>query len=248
MMERKPWTRRAHQLPLRFRDLLPLPPPPLPPPSHCSVSVTVPPSQSMVNDGVTSLPSGFGSLGRRLRQVFTTQRNIFGLSRQYNTIELPTHDPEEHNPLSELSDIPARSSVSTTLPTFHPYPNLNSFRLGDWYWNGGIQKSQSSFNDLLKIIGDREFDPADIRDTRWDHINNTLASDGEIEWLDEDAGWTRTPVTISVPYHPRRGVPLDPHACPRDFTVTDFYHRNLVSVIREKLSNKGASIANIRSQ
>src|ERR1700722_16455246 len=240
MMERRPWTRRLNRrLPLRFRDLLPLPPPPLPPPPLAqNIASTGDHSSPTITSGRTfPLHSGFDSLRRRLRQTFTTERNVFGLSRRYHALELPSHDPEEYSQLDELSDIPPPSSSSILdPPSFYPYPNSSSFRLGDWYWNGGIQKSQSSFKELVHIVGDPEFHPEDIRDTNWNDINNTLGNDKGDEWLDEDAGWLHTPVTISVPYHPRRGVLADPHAGPQDYTVADFYHRNLISVIRERLS------------
>jgi hypothetical protein len=91
----------------------------------------------------------------------------------------------------------------------------------------------------LDIVGDQDFHPADVRGVNWDQINKKLASeDGDAEeWLDEGAGWIKTPVTIAVPFHHRRGIPKDPRDGPRDYTVTDFYHRSLVSVIREKLAN-----------
>jgi hypothetical protein len=238
LMERRPWTHRLNrQLPLRFRDPLPLPPPPLlPPPLAQSIASTdVHTLQPTAEGGIISSGS---SLRHRLRQVFMTECNIFGLSRRYNALELPSHDPEERNQLDELSDIQPQPSPSTfTPPSFYPYPNRSSFRLGEWYWNGGVQKSQSSFKDLLNIVGDHDFHSADIRGTKWDQINDTLATENEEEWLDEDAGWMRSPVTFSVPHHPRRGVPSDAHAGPREYTVEDFYHRSLVSVIREKLSN-----------
>jgi hypothetical protein len=45
---------------------------------------------------------------------------------------------------------------------FHPYPNKNSFLLGNWYWNGGIQKLQESFHKLLSIIGNPDFRTDDV--------------------------------------------------------------------------------------
>lgn len=148
-------------------------------------------------------------------------------------MNLPSHDPEEHN---DLSDVTSASPSASTFPTFHPYPNISSFRLGEWFWNGGVQKSQSSFRELVSIVGDHDFDPASIRDTEWDKINKQLADDNHGEWSDEDAGWKRTPVTIEVPYQRRRGISPDPGAGPLNYTIDDFYHRSLVSVIQEKLS------------
>jgi hypothetical protein len=137
--------------------------------------------------------------------------------------------------LTELSNVPTQDSTTET--PLYPYPNRNSFLLGDWYWNGGAQKSQASFKDLLEIVGSSEFHPEDVRSTKWDLINDELANDDEGEWMDIDPGWVRTPVTITVPYQIRRGQPTDPDAGPRNYTIEGFYHRSLVSVIKEKLSN-----------
>jgi hypothetical protein len=121
--------------------------------------------------------------------------------------------------------------------SFYPYPNRNSFRLGNWYWNGGMQKSQSGFKELITIVGDPDFRLANVRNVKWDNINDILIKDDQEEWLDEDAGWTRTPVTISVPYQAHRGAPLLDGNGPKHFKIGHLYHRSLVSVIREKLSN-----------
>ena len=40
-----------------------------------------------------------------------------------------------------------------------------------------------------------------------------------------------------VPYQMRRGQLSDPEAGPKNYTVANFHHRNLVSVIKEKLSD-----------
>jgi hypothetical protein len=115
--------------------------------------------------------------------------------------------------------------------------------LGDWQWNHGVQKSQESFNDLLSIVGSSDFKPDDVRDTQWAKINAKLASDDfnavaaaekddNAEWVDVDIGWKQTPIRISVPFHSKAGSPG-----PKDYAVGDLYHRSLVDVIREKLSN-----------
>jgi hypothetical protein len=103
---------------------------------------------------------------------------------------MPTNDPEEEISFSELSNIPDPPSPSTSASRgFYPYPNRNAFLLGDWFWNGGVQKSQSSFRELVNIVGNLDFQPADVQDVRWDQINKELATDDEGELVDEDAGW-----------------------------------------------------------
>jgi Plavaka transposase len=234
MMERMPWTQRQNrELPLRFRDNVPHPPPPL---LLARLRQTEPiRSNSNSSQPEPSLSSSVAtSIGSGVHRIFRTPGNIFGLSRQYEGTS-PSYDPEEHISLQDLSNIHVPAKVSES-EGFYPYPNPTAFALGDWYWNGGAQKSQSSFHKLMDIIGDPQFRPADVQNVNWVQINKELGTDDDKEWLDEDAGWTRTPITISVPYQSHRGIHPDHDAGPRNYTVNDFYHRSLVSIIQEKIS------------
>ena len=252
LAERRP-RRLNRSLPKRFRDLLPQPPPSLPPAICSQPAIASPPSPSdnaLPNTAGGDAESQIGVLSSRarIRQTFRTPRNIFGLVRQYFGERLPTSDPEELVTLADLSstvsDTPIADHDLTSAPhnpaRFYPYHNESSFCLGDWYWNGGVQKSQQSFRDLVDIIGDPKFNPSEIRNTNWDRINTTLASNvmdnPEEGWLDdEDAGWTKTMVKISVPFHRRMqntGV--------RDYVAAELYHRSLVSVIKERISDPHA--------
>ena len=173
------------------------------------------------------------------RSVFRTQPNKFGLFRVFRSEGLPSHDPNDQpiNAQSFLSQLPfpANSSIPpvTSAPDnpFRPYPNESSFRLGDWYWNHGPQKSHESFKLLLDIIGDSEYNPEDVQNTNWKAINKDLGSSPD-DGQEASNGWRRSPITISVPFHRRM-----PNPGPCDYTVPDFHHRSLVSIIREKLSN-----------
>ncbi|KIJ09068.1 hypothetical protein PAXINDRAFT_88006 [Paxillus involutus ATCC 200175] len=119
---------------------------------------------------------------------------------------------------------------------FRPYPNQNALLLGDWHWNQGTQKSKGGFKKLLNIIGNPCFRPEEVRDVKWDVIDQELGDNGngtsehEAEWVDEASGWTRSVVTISVPFHSRCQSPG-----PKDYSISNFYHRPLVSIIREKI-------------
>ena len=137
-----------------------------------------------------------------------TSFNAFGLFCWYEIRQtFLVHDPDEYMSLIDLSNIPTHTNV--TQPTFSPYPNQSSFLLGDWYWNGSVQKSQQSFNNLIKIITDPEFQIMDIQNVNWTQINEELASDNTGEWLDDDAGWTCTPVSLSIPYQIHHGILSD---------------------------------------
>ena len=109
--------------------------------------------------------------------------NGFGLSRRYYGNWVPTHDPEDAMTLQHLTLMPTieehGDSAEHVLESrgashFYPYPNKSSFLLGDWCWNGRIQKSKESFKNLIKIVGSPEFWPEDISSTCWDSINAQL--------------------------------------------------------------------------
>jgi hypothetical protein len=123
---------------------------------------------------------------------------------------------------------------SLPVDSYHPYPTQSSFLLGEWYWNDGTKKSQSSFNNLLKIVGHPDFRPEDVARVNWRHINAQLGggSQGEDGWEDElDGDWIETQIRIKVPFHKRTLCPGQ-----EEFEAGKLYHRKLVSVIREKIS------------
>ena len=89
-------------------------------------------------------------------------------------MEFPGHSPDESLTLRNLCDNPSEvNGIQSTLcsnqhaktASLSPYSNLNSFELGDWYWNIGVQKSQSNFKALINIIGSPEFRPEEVRNT-----------------------------------------------------------------------------------
>jgi len=219
-----------------FQDVLPQPPNPLPSEAHGGCP------DSFGQAERPALPRGHdeesGSSTRIASSVeqttLDTVPNAFGLFRRYFSKHLPSHDPESEVDLSDLSNAPTSIEPQVVDLAFSPYPNQSSFRLGEWYWNGGLQKSQASFKDLIKIVGDNDFKPSDVRFTNWDKVNQRLGGDVDEkeEWLDQDAGWRTLPVTISVPFH---RFTLNPGF--RDYTI-QFRYRPLISVIEEKLRRK----------
>jgi hypothetical protein len=224
-------------MPLRYRqydDVLPQPPPSVP-------------SSRAGQQAELNLPANSTDASTRARTSsppppFRTARNIFGLVRQFFSSTPPSHDPEEVVTLRDISSIPAITPAKSDIATeprdnsFHPYPNQSSFELGHWYWNGSVQKSHQSFKELIDIVGCPDFDPDDVRSTQWNKINSQLGAnvrdEEKDEWEDEDAGWHKTQVTIEVPFS---RTTTQPGA--RPYVAADLYHRPLVSVIREKLSN-----------
>lgn len=228
------------RLPIRYRDIHPEPLLPLP------ASFELPRAQ---DPPLTNAPeTRSSSVTSLVDEAFRSPRNIFGLIREYFSKSPPTHDPEENLNAQDLSD---ETDINPTAPNnfqeanlFSPYPNKNSFLLGDWYWNHGVQKSRDSFNELINIVSSPEFRPDDVKRVHWRKIDARLGrnsfdqvagddNEGEAEeWVDEDVGWTRTPISIPVPFHQRTKTPGQ-----QNYVVGDLYHRSLVGVIREKLSN-----------
>lgn len=161
---------------------------------------------------------------------FKSQSNSFGLFRVYDVRTLPYHDPVLNEPTSE--HIKVDKPAGTDNP-FCPYPNESSMLLGEWYWNQISLQNKGSFKRLLSIVGNPDFNPEDIRSTKWARVDREL---GELEnkateeWLISGEGWKKTSISISVPFH-RRCL----HPGPAQYSVENFYHQSLVSVIREKI-------------
>jgi hypothetical protein len=160
---------------------------------------------------------------------------------------MPSHDPEEHVDVHDVFDSATTAGGASvehqSSNPYHPYPNQNSFLLGEWNWNLGNQKSRESFSELLSIVGSPDFNPEEVRHTKWRKIDAILArnnfdrdssrdEDKEGEWMDEDADWNITPINISVPFHSRAKKPGV-----QNYVIGNLYHRSFVSIIREKLSD-----------
>lgn len=153
------------QLPKRFRDILPQPPPTVPSEVH-----------DLLPESVGSVVSAETHLAHPVRTVFRTPPNIFGLVRQYVSGKPASRDPEEYVTSADLLLISGAPQVnksfqegvtSSNNSIYHPYPNCSSFHLGDWYWNQGVQKSQAAYTKLLGIVGDSSFNTARIARRTW---------------------------------------------------------------------------------
>ena len=183
------------------------------------------------------------TLAPRPHRNHQTQTNSFGLFHLYDRASIPVYDPEDTSddvvmtrPSASQETVSSDRLLNTDNP-FYPYPNETSFRLGDWYWNQGALKSKVDFQRLLDVITSTSFRPDNIRNTKWTSINRALGtpmtgdnSECATEWLDNDAGWKCTTVTISVPFSRRSANPG-----PINYCLSDFYRRSLISVVRERV-------------
>jgi len=170
---RRSW-RTNHQLPKRFRDMLPEPPLPLPPQdadlllevnalqvnSSPSMTLNVPSPQADPTAQSARPPSN-------LCAVLTTQKNSFGLFHVYDEELIPNaNNPEGQSGAGPLLACRLNVHTSQTLPgsvnPFHPYPNESSWLIGDWYWNQGAKKSKQNFKKLVGIITSANFWSEDL--------------------------------------------------------------------------------------
>jgi Plavaka transposase len=245
LAQRRP-RRLNRRLPLRFRDTLPVPLMPLPPPGATNTIQPMPTSASAstpVSDPVSPSTSTvvkklINSISSSVRRVFRTQKNKFGLYRVYHTQSIPSHDPDDPFSVSNDCGDGTAPGPGVSENPFYPYPNEDSLRLGDWYWNQGAQKSKESFRELLDIVSTEGFCPEAVAKTNWQAVDKTLGQnqfDNQPDaggWLDEDDGWRHTSVPISIPFHSRF-----PEPGPKTYHIHDFYHRSLTSIIRERISD-----------
>lgn len=176
--------------------------------------------------------------------------NAFGLRRKYYALSFPQHDPEEVMQIEDLYDSenhqdledreahrpaspgPSSTAHSNTPVSFAPFPNLSSFKLGEWFINGKdltIQSLKTLAVDIAQTPGFSD----DIRDTDWSKCLGLLAGskedlDGDDpgDWTD-DADWKMTPVSITFPIS---GVN-------HSRVVSTLHHRSIVSIIQEKIAN-----------
>jgi len=125
--------------------------------------------------------------GLPIRRILKSLNNAFGLYWQLSS------NPPAHK--------------------YYPYPNQSSFLLEEWYWNDGEKKSQSSLQNLLKIVGHPDFHPEDIAGINWRDIDAQLSrehsevSNVEDGWEDtqdsRSGSWIKMPIKINVPFHKR---------------------------------------------
>ncbi|KAJ2929076.1 hypothetical protein H1R20_g8019, partial [Candolleomyces eurysporus] len=171
--------------------------------------------------------------------------NVFNLRRRYYSTSLPTHDPEGWIDLDSLYDSTYHSNTleesthdATAVIPLHslgPFPNLSSFKLGEWYIDSGPQLSMVKLQKLVQLAQTPGF-AEDIAKANWPQIFDALGNnqslnhvenaDDEEAWVD-DEGWKTTPVHISVPI---RGAV-------ETRNVGTLYHRSIVSILQDKILN-----------
>jgi len=172
-------------------------------------------------------------------QIIKSVHNTFGLCQQYCATQFPDHDPGKHIISNDLIDTLLNIPSTPLAKNYSPYPNQSSFLLGEWYWNDGEKKSQSSFQNLLKIVGHLDLCLEDVARQLWSCIDFQLSREGcEISsdgdgWENVEQGgghWIKTSIKINISFHKQM---LHPEQ--KEISTGILHHHKLTSVIREKI-------------
>jgi len=229
-------SRRANRrLPKRYQDVMPALP-----------AAVLPISSQIIPECVQGEPDASRSPFQQLptlcqaSQIIKSAHNTFGLFQQYWTTQFPDHDPGKHIISNDLIDTPLNIPSTPLAKNYSPYPNQSSFLLGEWYWNDGEKKLQSSFQNLLKIVGHPDFRPEDVVRQLWPHIDSQLSGEGcEISsdgdgWEDVERGgrhWIKISIKINIPFHK-----WILHPGQKEFSAGILHHCKWTSVMREKIT------------
>jgi hypothetical protein len=150
---------------------------------------------------------------------------------------LPQRDPEKFLKLDDMYDLVCEDTLNLPTDTLRlgPFPNHSSFELGEWYIEAGSQLSLASLQNLVELAQRPGFSEQ-VSQANWPKIFNSLGGDGDVlsdptgdangDWIDE-AGWKQTPVSIPVPIGGLAEAQV----------VGTLFHRSIVSILREKISN-----------
>ena len=143
--------------------------------------------------------------------------------------------PDETLLLSDMSNIPELHPVNLTESSYNPFPN-STLQIGTGmegyrnYWEASMIWSLSLLIQSL---------------VQKDSVEPDSHGAGDQQWTCKLAGWRCRldvyPITISVPYQSCQGTPLDASSGPKNYTINDFYHQKLVSVIRERILGLGSN-------
>ena len=137
------------QLPKRYWNILPDTLVALPPvlqlvTSKCALTMplaTIPESYSFEQ---TSKIDSF--------ELLKSTWNKFDLFHQYHATRFPNHDPNENITYDNLMDMSLDTFSGYPADSYHLYLTQSLFLLEEWYWNGGLKKMHSGFQDLVEIV------------------------------------------------------------------------------------------------
>jgi hypothetical protein len=211
---------RSHQLPARYRDILPEPPQP----------AALPPSEDTATVPRVSLI---------VRNQFRTATNSFGLWKEY--MYRPSYDPDAFISAEDLYRPPTHTSSAVPqdphadyegkrLEISALYSSTTAELLLDWQNSGGAAKSNDEINRLVHgVLLHPEFEVDALPSFNATRENRKVdAAEEQSPYLHS---FQRADLDIEVPSG-SKGVP------PRPFTVPGLYYRQIVTLIKEAFDSQ----------
>jgi len=198
-----------------------------------------------------------------VRPTYSENRDAFGLSRSYKGV--PSSIPD--NP-GASSYIPGYShpiphkEPRTIEEIVSPYPNLSSFLLDHHFWTAGPSKSRNDRDALQAVVTRSDFNPDDIKDTKFRQIEEELRGRSSRGNWEQERGWRTSKIYIGIPAgkkqtaavrrekaaHQARvqNAPHPPLSATADLDgfpilIGNFHHRSICEVIRETFSQDPAA-------
>lgn len=171
-------------------------------------------------------------------EPYVTPKDTFGRYRVY--MGTPQSIPDSGNELDSMSNVPevadAAADPSIHVPTssataVYPCPNISSFLLQDWHWNGGAQKSQASRASLINdVLLDPRFSTEDLKGINWRQLDDNLRTSTSNS---NGPAWSVHSVNVSIP---PRGA-KDAQTRQSDTSAGNFpvemHSRKLTDIIRD---------------
>lgn len=246
---------QARTMPRKFKDLMPssyagLPAHiravhPIPPSRIPTPAPALPPPILAHVDGSPAPQSPQRTPEVETPQVYKTKPDKFGLYRVYtykpqrdptNTTWEATCDESLPAPPSSLpprvpSGLKETTSFSPPVP-YAPFPNVTTFNLLYWQYDGSNNKSNEQINILAKVVQEPGFNPTDL--AKFDAARegkrlDTYVEDTDGSPLSARDGWVNGSVVIHLP---KEKVHYASEEAAPAFTVTGVYYRPLVDVIQ----------------
>lgn len=180
----------SRRLPKRYRDILPEGPVPLQarprpvipaPPAEQDLEYSASPAQE---SGAT-VPEGAPTPEA---PVYRTMPNAFGLFREYR--RQPLRIPDDGLPLNEVKrrKRPPRRNAAVAAPpkplpidpealhkAIHPFPNMSTYRLGDWFHDAKGSLSRDVMGHLINdVLGAEDFVKDDVLGSNFTKLEKAL--------------------------------------------------------------------------
>ena len=243
---------RVIRRPRRFDDELP--------PAPVPVAPVVQDDPDDIPHLQDEIPDNRDSASEHEEHVVQTQKNSFGIYREYID-SLPSYTPDEYTNLADICNSPSLIDPSSPHPTavpwwmlyaksarnlsttnyFAPFPNASTFLLMNWFHGASNLKSHAELNRLVKeVILAEDFRPEDLE------TFNAAREADRLDTHEDDSspifsakdGWLSASVSIHVP---SENVSFESEGAAPVFHVKGLYHRKIVEVVKSALQESSAS-------